>query len=53
LSTLLKYTLEKINYTITAWHNPEFMSLFPAQALKASVGVPAAAGLRQELKRDI
>jgi hypothetical protein len=28
LSALLKYSLQKINYTIAARHNPEFVSVF-------------------------
>jgi hypothetical protein len=39
-SALLKYTLQKINHTIAAWHNPEFMLLFMAWALKTRVRAP-------------
>jgi hypothetical protein len=47
LSALLKYSLQKINCTIAAQHNPEFMSLFAARAPKARVGTPVAAGFQQ------
>jgi hypothetical protein len=47
LSALLKYSLQKINYAIAAWHNPEFVSLSATQAPKTRVGAPAAAGLQQ------
>jgi hypothetical protein len=30
LSALLKYSLQKINYAIASWNNPEFVSLFTA-----------------------
>jgi hypothetical protein len=30
LSALLKYTLQEINYTIAAWHNPKVVLLLAA-----------------------
>jgi hypothetical protein len=47
LSALLKYSLQKINCAIAAQHNSEFMSLLAAQAPKARIGAPTAAGLQQ------
>jgi hypothetical protein len=44
-------TKKKINYTIAAQHNLEFMSLFIARAPKARVSAPTAAGLWQLLEK--